>query len=486
MSKRTARKRILLLAGLMAVAALQSPAQASPDERPNVLFIAVDDLKPLAGAYGSPGVKTPSLDRLAESGVVFTRAYTQYPVCGPSRASLLTGLRPEHSGVMDLKTRMRDVHPNILTLPQHFSNHGYQTAAVGKIFDPRNVDSRNDDDPASWTIPYQQSFPDADRKLDVNYAVRSIKAPSGRFIDGAINARGIELLKEMAADSRPFFLAVGYKKPHLPFAAPRRYFDLYDRELFALQEWQHAPQGSDPSFILMGNNELRNYVPGSEHDGSVGEYAEEGITPVQQRELLHGYHAAVSFIDALLGDLLDALAATGEEDNTIVVLWGDHGFHLGDHGMWGKHTTMEQANRVPLLIRVPGMARGRSANLVELLDLFPTLSELAGLPGPPGLQGDSLLAILRDPSVEQEGVAISQYKRKGTYGYSLRTDRYRYTEWVMPDGRVAYRDLYDLQTDPHETINIAPLAENARLLDSLATLLRRNGDGLERLRATVR
>jgi arylsulfatase A-like enzyme len=456
------------------------------EARPNVLFIAVDDLKPLAGAYGVPTVRTPNLDRLAESSVVFTRAYTQYPVCGPSRASLLTGLRPELSGVLDLKTRMRDVHPDILTLPQYFRNEGYQTAAVGKIFDPRNVDSRDEDDPASWTIPYRQSFPDADRKLDVNYAVRSIEAPAGRFIDGAINARGIKLLKEMAADSRPFFLAVGYKKPHLPFAAPRRYFDLYDRELFALEEWQQAPQGSDASFILMGNNELRNYVSGSEYDGSAGEYAEKGITPEQQRELLHGYHAAVSFIDALLGELLEALAATGKEDNTIVVLWGDHGFHLGDHGMWGKHTTMEQANRVPLLIRVPGMASGHSASLVELMDLFPTLVELAGLPSLQHLQGDSLLPFLRDPSVETKDVAISQYKRKGAYGYSLRTDRYRYTEWVMPDGEVAYRDLYDLQADPMETRNIAKMAENADLLDSLAALLRQAGDGLERLRATVR
>lgn len=459
------------------------PVVAGPgeDPRPNILFIAVDDMKPLTGQYGSDVVKTPALDRLAGESTVFTAAYTQYPVCGPSRASLLTGLRPEVSGIMDLKTRMRDVHPDILTLPQFFKNSGYQTAAVGKIFDPRNVDSRDEDDPVSWSIPYKQSHPDADRKLDVNYAVRSIDAPSDRFIDGAINQRGITLLRKMAADPSPFFLAVGYKKPHLPFAAPTKFFDLYERSSFGLEAWQEAPSGSDASFILMGNNEMRSYAPSPSADGKQQEYSAEGMSPEQQRELLHGYHAAVSFIDSLLADLLVELEATGQADNTIIVLWGDHGWHLGDHGMWGKHTTMEQANRVPMLIRVPGNAGAFADTMVELMDLFPTLAELAGLEVPGNLQGKSLVPVLEDATTDLGDVAISQYKRKGAYGYSMRTPRYRYTEWVMPDGKVAYRDLYDMQTDPGETENIANRPENAELLDSLAALLRENGAGLKRL-----
>lgn len=471
-----------LLAILLLIAPLASWAgKAQGEAPPNILFIAVDDMKPLTGWYGSETVKTPAFDRLSSRSTVFTAAYTQYPVCGPSRASLLTGLRPESSGIMDLKTRMRDIHPDILTMPQFFKNHGYQTAAVGKIFDPRNVDSRDDDDPVSWTIPYQQSLPDADRKLEDNFAVRAIDAPPERFIDGAINARGIKLMRQMADADQPFFLGVGYKKPHLPFTVPSRFFDLYERESFGLEAWQTAPEGSDASFILMGNNEMRSYVPSPGPDGKVEEYSPDGMTEEQQRELIHGYHAAVSFIDHLLAGLLAELEATGQADNTIIVLWGDHGFHLGDHGMWGKHTTMEQANRVPLMIHVPGEEGAYTSTLAELMDLFPTLAELAGLEAPENLQGKSLVPVLKDASFDFGDVAISQYKRKGAYGYSMRTDRYRYTEWIMDDGRVAYRDLYDMQEDPGETRNIGDLPENAELMDSLATLLRQNSKGMNRL-----
>jgi arylsulfatase A-like enzyme len=286
----------------------------------------------------------------------------------------------------------------------------------------------------------------------------------------------------MAAESKPFFLAVGYKKPHLPFAVPAEYFDWYDRDAFELEAWQQAPKGSDASFILMGNNELRSYVPGPGPDGKPGEYSAAGITPWQQRELLQGYYAAVSFIDTLLGELLAELENTGKADNTIVVLWGDHGFHLGDHGMWGKHTTMEQANRVPLMIRVPGEQGGHAKTLVELLDLFPTLAELAGLEVPGNLQGKSLVPVIEDRQTDLGDVAISMYRRKGAYGYSMRTQRYRYTEWVNPDGKVVYRDLYDMQEDPGETVNIGRLPENDELMDALAAKLRVNSTGLLRLR----
>ena len=417
------------------------------ESRPNILFIAVDDMKPMTGWYGDDTVKTPAFDRLASASTVFTAAYTQYPVCGPSRASLLTGLRPEVSGVMDLKTRMRDIHPDILTLPQFFKNHGYQTAASGKVFDPRNVDSRDDDDPVSWTIPYSQSMPEADRKLAVNYAVRAIEAPSERFIDGAINARGISLMREMAADPRPFFLAVGYKKPHLPFAAPKRFFDLYDRASFGLEAWQAAPEGSDASYILMDNNEMRSYVPSPGPDGEQGEYSADGMTPGQQRELIHGYHAAVSFIDSLLAELLKELEVTGQADNTIIVLWGDHGFHLGDHGMWGKHTTMEQANRVPMMIHVPGEKGGYASTLVELMDLFPTLAGLTGLEAPANLQGKDLAPVLDDPGLDLGDVAISMYGAKVPTATQCahNVSLYRVGK---PGRQGGLRDLYDIRKTP--------------------------------------
>jgi arylsulfatase A-like enzyme len=470
----------LLFLALAVVASPLTAAETAPVSRPNILFIAVDDLKPLTGSYGDVKVRTPAFDRLADTSTVFTRAYTQYPVCGPSRTSLLTGVRPESNGVLDLKTRMRDIDPDVVTLPQYFKNNGYVTAASGKIFDPRNVDSRDTDDPISWSIPYKQSLTRADKLGEVRYAVRSIDAPQDQFVDGDINARGIGLLRDMAADPRPFFLAVGYKKPHLPFAVPSPYFDLYDRASFPLEPFQQAPDDADASYILSDNNETRSYVPTPPPGQEPAPYPEV-FTDDQQRELIHGYHAAVSFIDHLLGQLLAELDATGQADNTIIVLWGDHGFHLGDHGMWGKHTTMEQANRVPLMIRVPGQAGGATATLAELMDLYPTLAELAGLPVPGHMQGKSLVPVLQDATVDLGDVAISQYKRRGAYGYSMRTERYRYTEWVTPDGAVAYRDLYDMANDPGETRNIGALPENAELMESMAALLRANGAGLLRL-----
>jgi arylsulfatase A-like enzyme len=448
--------------------------------QPNILFIAVDDLKPLTGSYGDQLAKTPAINALAESSTVFTRAYVQYPVCGPSRSSMLTGLRPESSGILNLKTRLRDVHPDIVTLPQLFKLAGYETAAVGKIFDPRNVDSREDDDPASWSIPFKMVSGKVDQKSDPNFAYRAIDARSSDFVDGQINDRGIELLKSMAAADRPFFLGVGYKKPHLPFDVPKRFFDLYDPAAFALAEFQSAPESSNAHYLLSGSHELRTYWPQPALGDEPAPYGEE-FTPRQQRELMQGYYAAVSFIDELVGQLLDALEASGAADNTIVVLWGDHGFHLGDHGTWGKHTTMEQAARQPLMIHAPGFEGGTSDAIVESLDIYPTLVELAGLEAPHELQGNSLVSVLKGETATSSQRAVTQYRRHGAYGYSLRTERYRYTEWIDQGGVTVYRDLYDMQNDPEERLNIAPDPENTDLLNSLAKVLRDHGPGLKRL-----
>lgn len=469
-----------LFLGLLLLLATTACAAVTEKARPNILFIAIDDMKPLTGTYGSETVMTPSLDALANQSVTFTQAYAQYPVCGGSRASLMTGVRPETNGVLDLKTRIRDVNPDVLTLPQHFRNNGYETAAAGKIFDPRNVESRSREDPQSWSIPYKKPMGGVDKKRGSKLAVKAIDAPGDQFVDGNINNRGIKLLQKMAAGSKPFFLAVGYKKPHLPFVVPKKYFDLYQRKAFALESFQQAPAQSDASYIMNNNSEIRGYRPTPSSGSKVKPYGKT-FTPEQQRELIHGYHAAASFIDSLLGNLLKELEAIGKADNTIVVLWGDHGFHLGDHGLWGKHTTMEQAARVPMIIHVPGKKGGLAATPVELMDLFPTLAELAGLPVPAHLQGKSLVPVLEDTSVVLNGVAITQYKRNGAYGYSMRTDRYRYTEWVKPDGSVSYRDLYDLQEDPGETLNIGKLPQNKSLMDSLAKQLRQNKTGLMRL-----
>ena len=450
-------------------------------DQPNILFIAIDDWKPLAGAYGDSIVQTPSIDALARQARVFNRAYVQHPVCGASRASMLTGLRPESNGILDLKTRLRDVHPDILTMPQFFKNAGYVTAASGKIFDPRNVDSRADDDPQSWSIPFEATYGIVDRKAEPNFVARAVDAPIEEFVDGQIHARGVELLRQMALSDQPFFLAVGYKKPHLPFVVPKEFYELYERESFPLANFQQAPANSDPSYVLGTNGELRSYWPTPQGQDQAVPYGKQ-ISVEQQQELIHGYYASVSFIDHLIGQLLGELEASGKASNTIVVLWGDSGFHLGDHGKWGKATAMEQANRIPLIIKVPGIEQGETAALVEALDLFPTLAELAGLDAPPNLHGLSLVPILNDKLTTVKDVAISQYKRRGAYAYSMRTEQYRYTEWVEADGAVVYRELYDMIADPEERANIGSNGENALLMDSLANQLRNHSTGLLRLR----
>jgi arylsulfatase A-like enzyme len=440
------RLLISSLAGvlMLAQACAESPTRQAP---PNILFIAVDDLRPMGAAFSDTRALTPNIDALAADSTVFRRAYIQYPVCGPSRSSMLTGLRPESSGVLDLKTRLRDIHPDIVTLPQFFRNQGYTTAAVGKIFDPRNVDSRQDDDPASWSIPFKNMSGKVDQKGKPNYAAIAIDARNEDFVDGQIHERGKKLLRQMATGDEPFFLGVGYKKPHLPFTVPKRFFDLYERSDMAPEVFQEAPAGSDPSFVLSGNNELKSYVPHTSSGDEPASYGDE-IPVQQQQELLHGYFAAVSFIDELIGDLLDELRAVGAADNTILVLWGDHGFHLGDHGVWGKHTTMETAARHPLIIQVPGNRSAVVSDIVEALDIYPTLLDLAGYDIPEYLQGRSLTSLLEGGSSE-DSIAVTMYRRQGAYGYSMRTDRYRYTEWVAPDGSVRYRDLYDMRDDPH-------------------------------------
>ncbi len=450
------------------------------EQKANILFIAVDDLKPLLGSYGNSQVISPNIDGLASQSTLFSKAYAQYPVCGPSRMSLMTGQHPETNGIMNLKDKIRDVNPDVLTLPQHFKNHGYQTAAVGKIFDPRNVESRESDDPQSWTIAYKKPVSNINEKD--KRAVKSVDAEETLFVDGNINQRGKALLKQMAKDEKPFFLAVGYKKPHLPFVAPKKYFDLYDREKLSLASHQQAPTNSNIDYLFHKNNELRGYKPTPKAGGKIVPYPKGAISEQHQKELLHGYYASVSFIDSLVGDLLAELEATGQADNTIVVLWGDHGFHLGDHGLWGKHTTMEQANHVPLIIKLPGSNSRQFHQPVELLDIFPTLTEAAGLTMPKNLQGNSLVSIVKGAPDSNSRVAISQYKRKGAYGYSMRTDQYRYTEWLTANGKVVYRDLYDLDNDPLETKNIIEAKQHVELVKQLHSMLKINGEGLNRLK----
>ncbi len=461
-------------------------------DKPNVLFIAVDDLKPILGCYGDTTVKTPQIDRLAARGTTFLNAHCQQAVCGPSRASLLTGLGPDRTGVWDLKTRMRDVHPDVLALPQYFRQHGYETVGMGKIYDPRCVDGDKTMDKPSWSRPYVQipSNPDGEYGLlnpeliaDIRKRKRAAQAegitnwskvrkmiggtpategsedvPDNAYYDGLLADTAVDTLKELAVKDQPFFLAVGFKKPHLPFVAPKKYWDLYDRGQFSPHPFQEMPANA-PAFAFQDSWELRN---GTYKDGP-----KTGPIPDEtQTRLIHGYYACVSYIDAQVGKLLDALEASGKAEQTVIVLWGDHGWHLGDHGMWCKHTNYEQATRAPLIFAAPqvGQRGAKSQSPVDFIDIFPTLCALAGLPVPEVLEGKSLVPILNDADAMVKEVALSQYHRndggKPVMGYAYRSKRYRYIEWVQKDfyagetaGPVVARELYDYEKDPMEKRN---------------------------------
>ena len=477
------------VAFLLAALALCNPlaALAAPDrpaDRPNVLFIIVNDLRSLLGAYGFPEMHTPSIDRLAAQGVLFERAYVQWPVCGPSRASFLSGLRPETSGVHYIGQRIQTEAPDAVTLPRHFRRNGYRALSVGKVYHHRDEDLGAWSEPP-WNLPdaavnwqgyaspashalrrrqWQDALaadPEAQLFQFNAHAVESADLEDAAYRDGQIALKALTALNANA--SEPFFLAVGFVKPHLPFAAPKRYWDLYNRAALALPEDQARPAGASEVPYLY--SELRPYY-GIPDDLQLSEAA--------IRELLHGYRAAVSFIDAQVGLLLDELRRLKLADNTIVVLIGDHGFHLGEQGIWGKHSLFERSLRTPLILRVPGRGNPdvRVNALVEFVDIYPTLCELAGLKIPPGLDGRSFAPLLDAPSQKWKSAARSQYRpflepHRDVLGRSIRTERYRYTEWRKA-GEFLHRELYDLGDGGAERANLAGDPKHAALIAELA------------------
>jgi iduronate 2-sulfatase len=460
--------------------------------KPNVLFICVDDLKPTLGCYGDKVVKSPNVDRLAARSVVFERAYCNQAVCAPSRNALMTGVRPTTMGIYDLGTNFRLASSNAVTLSAYFMRHGYRAEALGKIF---HVGHGNHEDAASWSAPHFKAnsiayvLPEnrADKGLTreealfANDPVNVAKLPRGAayesadvadnaYPDGKIAEEAIRRLrgfKEKPAE--PFFLAVGFLKPHLPFCAPKKYWDLYERSSFKVPEQRSAPEGA-PKFGPSGWGELRQYS-GIPTNGPVSEE--------QARTLIHGYYAAVSYMDAQLGKVLVELDRLNLATNTIIVLWGDHGWHLGDHGWWCKHTNYEQANRIPLMVAAPGVRGGARAKnaLIETVDIYPTLAELAGLPAPQvtqRLEGKSFAAVLREPDRTLKDFVFHVYPRGQRIGQAVRTARYRLVEWKVPGAApdTAEFELYDYEKDPLETKNLA--AERAdivsRMREMLATL----------------
>ena len=460
---------------LMALASVPTIV-AGEDNRQNVLFIAVDDLKPVLGCYGDQTVITPSIDRIAKGGTVFLNAQCQWPVCGPTRASLMTSLRPEATGVMDLKTSMRAKNPDVLTLPQHFKNNGYTTAGAGKIYDPRCVDDKKTIDEPSWSLPFATPL---SKNTKLNGEKRFALGPDvadDELTDGQIALSGLKLMRELGKAKEPFFLAVGFKKPHLPFIAPKKYWNMYERDDFSLATYRGGIENAS-GYSIHGGKEMRGY------DG----VPEEGeISEAIQLEAIHGYYACVSYVDAQIGMLLDELDSLGLSENTTIVLWGDHGFHLGDHGMWGKHSTLEQAARVPLIVRPPtGKVIASTTSPVEFTDIFPTLCELTGIKSPTGLSGRSLVPVATGKLPKIRDGAITVFKSKGSIGYSYRTEHYRYTEWINKSHKIAASELYDYETDPLETKNLIDNPKYADIRVHLAKQLRADGQDCNRLQASA-
>ena len=458
------------------------------EARPNVLFIAVDDLRPELGCYGCKEIVTPHIDALASEGVTFTRAYCQQAVCNPSRASLMTGLRPDATRVWDLVTHFRDTIPDVVTLPQHFRSHGYYAVAYGKIYHNSLPDPKSWDEPnhwpqkaTLWSELARKQLADHRRKMrsegKSDAAIRRVRAPAteirdvadGRMPDGEIADQAIAAMRKLTRTEKPFFLAVGFIRPHLPFVAPRKYWDLYERERIPLATPAALPAGA-PAYAMNTMYELRDYC-----DFAGTPTPREGALSVdRQRRLKHGYYASVSFVDAQVGRLLEAAKTLGVGDSTVVVLWGDHGWKLGEHRSWCKQTNYEIDTRVPLIILSGlGETKGRRCDaLVEFIDIYPTLCDLCGVPKPAHLQGRSMVPLLADPGVPWKKAAFSQFRRRTgngeVMGYAMRTERYRFVDWRnRRNGETVATELYDHKDDPGEHTNIASRAENRDLVQQL-------------------
>ena len=467
------RFALVLLAGLAAV----SPGLAA--ERPNVLLILVDDLKPALGCYGDSIAKTPNIDALAGQGMRFDLAYCNQAVCAPSRFTLMLGSHSTSTGLYGLGSQLRQIVPDAVTMPQHFAKHGYRTESLGKVF---HIGHGNHGDPDSFSVPHfhdkvieyldpastdggkltreeayftNQKLGEI-RSLPRGAAYEFPDVDDGQYADGRVAAEAVKRLQAAKArreqDGTPFFIAAGFARPHLPFSAPKKYWDLYDPASLPMPQFEFLPTDA-PGVAGKRGGEITNYKP-------VPEDREAEYSSELKRSLIHGYYASMSFVDTQIGKVVGELDRLGLAENTIIVLWGDHGFHLGDLGIWTKHTNYEQANRIPILISAPGVIQPGSSTkqLAESVDIFPTLAELAGLPAPTGPQpidGLSLVPVLKDGTKRVRDHAFHAYP-KGKLGRAIRTDRYRLVEWknLGDVHEAAEYELYDYETDPLETRNL--------------------------------
>ncbi|QEG22900.1 sulfatase [Mariniblastus fucicola] len=456
-----------------------SPTRATTANKKNVLFFHIDDLRPELGCYGKTYIQSPNIDALATQGVLFKRAYCQQALCAPSRISMMSGMYPDTTGICDLWTPITKVMPDAMTMPRYFKQRGYETFSFGKVY------HHTRDDKKSWTklspkktIKYankdtldgikQRTEDGKKRGVDINTLRTLGKGPAFEiadvddeaYPDGQTAYEAIESLR--GVKDKLFFMCVGFAKPHLPFAAPKKYWDLYQRDDFDVPD-RALPEGS-PSLAFTKWGELRNYMgmPDSGH-----------LSDDQTRELKHGYAACVSFADAQVGKVLAELDRLGLRESTIIVLWGDHGYKLGDYGAWCKHTNLELDTHIPFMVSAPGFAKGEQTDsLVEMVDVFPTLAKITGGDVPESCDGKSLEEVLAKPDTKIRDFAISQYPRGKTTGYSLRNARWRYTEWInSTSGNVVARELFDHQSLSLAKRNLADDPQHASLIAELSKQL---------------
>jgi iduronate 2-sulfatase len=460
------RPHLLLIVTLLSTGFCRVGRCADDPPKPNVLFLICDDLNCDLGCYGHPLVKSPNIDRLAQHGVRFDRAYCQYPLCGPSRASFMTGLYPDQTLVRRNAIYIREHVPNVQTMAQMFRGQGYFATRIGKIFHynvPAHIGTSGHDDPYSWDYTINPRGRDKDDE-DLIFSLRpgsfggtlSWLASEGEDreqTDGIAATEAVRLLEQYAQQDKRFFLAVGLYRPHTPYVAPKKYFEMYPQEAIVVPE---VPEG------------YRETLPAPARESITRKSEQVDLPDELARQAIQAYYASITFADAQLGRILDALEATGLAENTIVVFTSDHGYHMGEHGHWQKTTLFENATHVPLIIAVPGMSTAgqASTSLVEMVDFYPTLAALCDLPAPECLSGVSLAPVLEDPTSAPRDTAFTQYAN----GYSIRTPRYRYTEWGEEGAEGA--ELYDHCSDAQEMLNLAGCPEHACTVEQLSQRLR--------------
>ena len=455
---------------LVCLGFLASSCEEKEEKKLNVLFIAVDDLRPQLGSFGVNGVISPNIDRLAAMGTIFPEAYCNIPVCGASRASILTGLRPTINRFLSFDTRIDEQAPGVTTLPGYFKANGYYTITNGKVAHHKG------DCIGAWDEEWRPKGPGRNFLIPENAAMDAVEGqrgpawenadvPDSAYHDGKIALKAISDLKRLKEKDQPFFLAVGFKKPHLPFNAPTKYWDMYDPEKIGLADNPFKPEKA-PDQAMHNFGELRNYS-GIPQEGPVSDSV--------ALNLRHGYHACVSYMDAQLGLVLDELERLDLADNTILILWGDHGWNLGEHGLWCKHCNFHTSINAPLIVAAPGFKGGQKAlTRAEFVDIYPTICELAGLPLPGHLQGKSFVSVMDDPNSSHKDFALSKWYN----GLTIVKDQFHYTEWRNKDDSLYARMLYDHNTDPHENVNVVDEEKYQEDIAVLSEIMKANrGEG---------